>query len=83
MATVPFTAGPAVLQAAIAANLTGPTGAVYEPSVSLEKASSTTRSYLITFPRDLGNVATMVGYGTSEISAVNITQEAQGSMQVS
>lgn len=68
--------------AAIEANLTDPTGSLQDSFVSLEEASSTRRSYLVTFPRTLGNVATMVGYGNSGVSSVTITEEVQGSVQV-
>lgn len=82
VASVPFSAGAAVLLAAIEANLTDPTGSLQDTFVSLEEASSTKRSYLVTFPRELGDVPTMVAYGDSEISSVTVTEEVHGSVQV-
>lgn len=81
MATVPWASTGGVLLAAMEANLT--TSAEYQFHVSLEEVSSTTRSYLITFPPDLGDAATMLGYGTSEILAVTVVEEVQGGLQVS
>lgn len=77
VATVPFSTASAALRAAIEANLT-----VYGASVSLEEASATSRSYLVTFPEDLGDVSPMVGYGSNGVSSVTIIQEVQGSVQV-
>lgn len=38
---------------------------------------------MVTFPRDLGDVAMMVGYGDgSGVSSVIVTEEVQGSVQV-
>lgn len=73
-----------MVQASIQANLINPTGSSQSASVSLEEASSTRRSYLVTFPGDLGDVATMVGYGDvgAVISSVTVTEETQGSVQV-
>lgn len=82
VASVPFSAGPAVLLAAIEANITDPTGSLQDSFVSLEQATSSKRSYLVTFPRDLGDVATMVGYGDSGVLKVTITEETPGSLQV-
>lgn len=82
--SLPFSAGAAVVQASIQANLIDPTGSLQSASVSLEEVSSTRRSYLVTFPGDLGDVATMVGYGDggAVISSVTVTEETQGSVQV-
>lgn len=83
-ASLPFSAGEAVVQASIQANLIDPTGSVESCSVSLEEALSTRRSYMVTFPSDLGDVANMVGYGDSGgvVSSVDVTEETKGSVQV-
>lgn len=81
--SIPFSAGAAVVQASIETSLVDPTGSLQSSSVSLEEASSTRRVYLVTFPSDLGNVATMVGYGDGgSVSAVTVTDQTQGYVQV-
>lgn len=71
------------MQASIETSLVDPTASLLSSSVSLEEASSTRRVYLVTFPSDLGNVATMVGYGDGgSVSAVTVTEENQGAVQV-
>lgn len=82
VASVPFSAGPTVVLAAIKANLTDPTGSPQSPLVSLEEASSTRRSYMVTFPQDLGDVATLVGYGDGGVLSVAVAEETRGSVQV-
>ena len=37
---------------------------------------------MVTFPRHLGDVATMVGYGDGVISSVTVTEKVKGSLQV-
>lgn len=83
-ASLPFSAGAAVVQASIQTNLIDPTGSAQSCSVSLQQASSTRRSYMVTFPGDLGNVAPLVGYGDGSgvVSSVVATEETQGSVQV-
>ncbi|CAM9426180.1 unnamed protein product, partial [Ectocarpus fasciculatus] len=83
VSSLPFSAGAAVVQASIEANLTAPTGSLGSSSVTLEEATSTRRSYLVTFPSDLGDAAMVVGYGDvgSVVSAVIITEETRGSVQ--
>lgn len=73
-----------MVQASIQASLIDPTGSLQSASVSLEETSSARRSYLVTFPGDLGDVATMVGYGdgSAAISSVTVTETIQGSVQV-
>lgn len=82
--SLPFSSGAAVVQASIETNLIGPTGSLGSSSVSLEEATSTRRSYLVTFPSDLGDVAMIVGYGDvgSVVSSVVVTEETRGSVQV-
>ncbi len=72
------------MQASIQANLIAPTGSAESCSVSLEEASSTRRSYMVTFPSDLGDVADLGGYGDGSgvVSSVDVTEETQGSVQV-
>lgn len=45
--------------------------------------SSMTRSYLVTFPSDLGDVDRMFGYGVGVLASVRITELVQGGLQVS
>lgn len=68
--------------AAIEANFTYPTATSQSPLVSLEETSSTTRSFLVTFPRDVGDVAAMVGYGDGGVLSVTVEEKTQGSVQV-
>lgn len=82
MASFPFSVGPSALRVAIETNLTGPAGSHQSPSVTLEVATSKSRSYLVTFPGDLGNVPMMVGYGDNGASAVSVAEAVQGSVQV-
>lgn len=82
MASVPFSSGAGLLLAAIEANFTYPTATSQSPSVSLEEASSTTRSFLVTFPPDVGDVAAMVGYGDGGVLSVAVEEKTQGSVQV-
>lgn len=71
------------MQASIETSLLDPTGSLLSSSVSLEEASSARRVYLVTFPSDLGDVATIVGYGDSgSVASVTVTEEIQGAVQV-
>lgn len=82
MASVPFTSVAGLLLAAIETNFTYPAVTSHSPLVSLEEASSTTRSFLVTFPPDLGDVAAMVGYGDGGVLSVTVEEKIQGSVQV-
>lgn len=82
MASVPFSSGAGLLLAAIEANFTYPTATSQSPLVSLEEASSTTRSFLVKFPADLGDVAAIVGYGNGGVLSVTVEEKIQGSVQV-
>lgn len=82
VASVPFSSGAGLLLAAIEANFTYPTATSRSPSASLEEASSSTRSFLVKFPADLGDVATMVGYGNGGVLSVTVEEKVQGSVQV-